>query len=175
MIYNGLPLSHVKDKELRAVLATVDRNLAKLFLLFESIIETDNTGQGIVRVKAPLVPRELAADPTTRSTYGRFGELATFNRKLFQKQGLTASDSEWNRAGILKESGVDSVGTGSLSQVVNHSSGTITKANVLITPTSAWFDANQFWVSAVTPTTFTVNVDALPDVGPFDFSWTILT
>jgi hypothetical protein len=78
-----------------------------------------------------------------------------------------------NNVGFVTEkAGTATVANGSTSVVVNHGLDmTPALSNITLTPTNSLGTAAKFWVSNVTSTQFTVNVNADPGATTATFSW----
>jgi len=76
---------------------------------------------------------------------------------------------KWNEGYVTENSGTATLLNGTTSITVSHGLDT-TPTNIQITPTSSLGLASEFWVSTVTSTSFTINVDTNPNQD-VTFNW----
>jgi hypothetical protein len=76
------------------------------------------------------------------------------------------------RGRVVSNTGTATVISGATTVVVSHGlSDTPTLDNILVTPTNNLGTATKFWISTLTSTQFTINVDANPGASTATFAW----
>jgi hypothetical protein len=90
--FKGINLQGVNDPTLRSVLISYDREIRRLWKVFDAIVKTDG---GRVIVKGALAPREVPFDPTTHSTEGSVGEVVQYNGSWYRKVANPGIDTNW--------------------------------------------------------------------------------
>lgn len=93
--YPGIRIQQVADPRARAALTDLDGHLRAMNTLLNSLVSTDE-GRGLLRTEQPTVVPEAPADPTTRSTYGRVGELRRVADRIYMKVGSSGEDRNWS-------------------------------------------------------------------------------
>lgn len=120
---------------------------------------------------ANLYPLYLGGSNTDYTV--RDNDLAGNTNPAFLGVVPSTADVRGNRGFKTKNSGTATVTSASTSVTVDHGlSVTPIAADISVVPTSAWGSTTKFWVSAVTPTSFTVTVDVAPATD-FTLSWNI--
>ena len=74
-----------------------------------------------------------------------------------------------NRGWVTENSGAATVVNGTTLIVVNH--GLVSTPTRVFLTTTLWSNSNKAWVTNLTATQFTINVDADPGVGTATFNW----
>jgi len=73
-----------------------------------------------------------------------------------------------------ENTGTATVLSGTTSIAVSHGLDTTPAlANLTVTPTNSLGSATRFWISGVTNTSFTINVDVNPGVTTATFAWAV--
>lgn len=91
---------------------------------------------------------------------------------LLESAGAATTIIRNNIGWVTENSGTATVANGTTSIAVNHGlSVTPGLANIALTPTNNLGSATKFWISGVTSTQFTVNVDVNPGATTATFVW----
>lgn len=91
---------------------------------------------------------------------------------LLEKAGVATTIIRNNIGWVTESDGTATVANGTTSIVVNHGlSSTPSAGNLSVTPTNSLGNANKFWVSTITATQFTINVDTDPGATTATFAW----
>jgi len=91
------PAELFRDNRERAALRELYDSFNGVTRILKEILDTTGPPRGIAAIKSRLIPFELDADPTERSTFGQKGELAQFDNEIYQKRNLTAEDTDWQK------------------------------------------------------------------------------
>lgn len=91
---------------------------------------------------------------------------------LVEEAGAATTIIRNNIGWVTESDGTVTVANGTTSIVVNHGlSGTPTAGNLSVTPTNNLGNATKFWISTITATQFTINVDVDPGATTATFAW----
>lgn len=99
--------------------------------------------------------------------------MSSFLQNGYTRVGANSRFMRNNGAGGERR-GSATVGPASTSVVVTHNcEGNPSIDDVKLTPRGTWGSSTKWWVSNMTATQFTINVDVAPGAGGFIFNWSI--
>jgi parallel beta helix pectate lyase-like protein len=182
---HGIHVSDVKqleiiDNTIRNVGGLTDNSYRGIFLFSNG----DVNSVGIVSnnlitsslANKPYACIELDSSAATTNITCRNNYLSDFSGVAIECDLTATGIIVKNNTGFKTEnSGTGTVANGTTSIAVNHGLAiTPSINNIVVTPTNSMGSATKYYISTVTSTQFTINVDVNPGATTATFSWSIV-